>query len=556
MMDDEQPTGSPGEPAPSKANNESFADRLSRLEDRISRIEEYLRLSTPGDDQEGNPQADSARAAQREEELEFELGQNLFAKVGIGVIAVGIAFLLTFPYGSLPPAAPGLFGIALAGGIFLLARLWRDTFDLVSRYLRGAGIALLFFATLRLFFFGREPALASSSAGGIALVVLVLAINVLVALRRHSPYLLGLAITTGFATAIAVGVTWFVLCMNTLLCLLLVFARLRYRWSGVFLYGIFLTYLTHLIWALNNPFLGNAITLGNVPYPSVYLIPAYAVIFAVGALFRREPETEDYVVLASALLGGIGSCALFLLVTAVAFESTVVLSNLVAALIFLGLATSFWIREKSRYSTFVYAMLGYTVMSVALLKAFTVPDVFVWLSLQSVVVVATAIWFRSRFIVVANFGIFLLIVLGYLVVAKEESGISLCFGVVALVSARILNWQQDRLELKTEMMRNAYLALAFIVFPYALYHLVPRDLVILSWVGVAGFYYLMNLIIRKQKYRWMGHLTLLLTVLYVLVIGIIQLEPTYRILSFLVLGTALVVVSLVFTRLRARKRTK
>jgi len=42
-------------------------------------------------------------------------------------------------------------------------------------------------------------------------------------------------------------------------------------------------------------------------------------------------------------------------------------------------------------------------------------DVFVWLSVQSVVVVATAIWFRSRLIVVANFAIFLAIVLGYVV---------------------------------------------------------------------------------------------------------------------------------------------
>ena len=104
------------------------------------------------------------------------------------------------------------------------------------------------------------------------------------------------------------------------------------------------------------------------------------------------------------------------------------------------------------------------------------------------------------------------------------------------------------------MMLNAYLASAWAVFPYALYHLVPRDYVILSWVGISVFYYLMHLVIQNQKYRWMGHLTLLLTVAYVLVIGIIQLDPTYRIVSFLVLGIALVTVSLVFTRLRAKRR--
>ena len=49
-------------------------------------------------------------------------------------------------------------------------------------------------------------------------------------------------------------------------------------------------------------------------------------------------------------------------------------------------------------------------------------------------------------------------------------------------------------------------------------------------------------------------LTLLLTLLYVLVVGLTQLSPTYRIISFLVLGTVLLVVSLIFTQVRARRK--
>ena len=169
---------------------------------------------------------------------------------------------------------------------------------------------------------------------------------------------------------------------------------------------------------------------------------------------------------------------------------------------------------------------------------------------------ATAVWFRSRFIVVANFIIYLSVVIAYVAVGGEETGISIGIGIVALASARILNWQRNRLELKTEMMRNAYLASAFTIFPYATYHLVPAEYISLSWLGLAGFYYLMNLIVRAQKYRWMGHLTILLTVLYVLVIGIALLTPTYRIISFLVLGTVLLAGSLIFTRLRAKRRAR
>jgi uncharacterized membrane protein len=61
-------------------------------------------------------------------------------------------------------------------------------------------------------------------------------------------------------------------------------------------------------------------------------------------------------------------------------------------------------------------------------------------------------------------------------------------------------------------------------------------------------------VVRNQKYRWMGHATLLFTALYLLVVGVNRLEPLYRNLSFLVLGTVLLVISLIFTRLRARHR--
>jgi len=535
---------------------DSILEILRRLEERITRIEKHLELSplTREDSLSVDKETRSIPAGKDEDELEFEVGQNWFAKVGIVVIAIGIVFLLTFPYTGLPVAAPGLFGYVLAGGLFVIAHLWRNSFDTISRYLRGAGMALLFFTTLRLFFFGAEPALDIASAGGMFLLVVVLAINTAIALRRKSAYLFNLALFTGFATAVSIGTTWFMLTLIPLLCILAVYARLRHKWPSALLCGTGLAYLTYFIWMLNNPFRGNTLTLVTSPPESIYPLLGYAIILAMGTLLRPDREREGFTASSSSFINGGGSYGLFLLHTLTSFQSTVAPAHIIASMVLLGLAIAFWVNEKSRYSTFAYAMLGYMALSVAISKLFAVPGVFVWLSAQSILVVATAIWFRSRFIVVANFFLYLLIVAGYVIVAREESGISLGFGLVALASARILNWQQDRLELKTEIMRNAYLASAFVVFPYALYHLVPSGFVSLAWVGIALFYYLMNLIIKAQKYRWMGHLTLLLTVMYVLVIGIVQLEPTYRILSFLVLGTALLVVSLVFTRLRMRKR--
>ena len=101
-------------------------------------------------------------------------------------------------------------------------------------------------------------------------------------------------------------------------------------------------------------------------------------------------------------------------------------------------------------------------------------------------------------------------------------------------------------------MRNAYLFLAFIAIPYALYHSLPGRYISLSWVGVAIFYYLLSLVLKNKKYRWMALFTLLLSILYIFVIGIIKLEPVYRIVSFIVLGIVLIIISITYTKIRAK----
>jgi hypothetical protein len=332
--------------------------------------------------------------------------------------------------------------------------------------------------------------------------------------------------------------------------------RAKLAWQVPLLLAIPMVYLTHLLWAWNNPLRGGELGFVKEPVLGVFMVLVYGLILGAAPLLRKDRAREGSFEAAGALLNAAGCYGVFLLHGLTALETGAAAGHLLASVMFLGMAIVFWVVQHGQATCFVYAMTGYSALSIAILYAFEVPNVFVWLSLQSLLVVTTALWFRSPFIVVANFFIYLTIVLGYMVVAKQESGISLGFGLVALVSARIMGWQRERLQLKTEFMRNAYLVSAFVVFPYSLYHLCSEAYVAVAWVGLAGIYYLLNAVLHNPKYRWMGHFTLLLTVLYVLVIGIIQLAPAQRILSFLLLGTVLVVVSLVFTRQRAARRSR
>ena len=224
---------------------------------------------------------------------------------------------------------------------------------------------------------------------------------------------------------------------------------------------------------------------------------------------------------------------------------------LLASIIFLTIAIAFWLREKSRYSTFIYAMFGYLALSIAIITEFNSPELFILLCWQSLLVVSTAVWFRSKFIVVANFVIYLIIFIAYLAVEGKVDLISISFGIVALLSARILNWKKDRLELKTEQMRNAYLLSALFIIPYALYFAMPDRLISISWIAVAVLYYVLSIILKNKKYRWMALFTLLLTVVYVFIIGFTSSDPTYRIISFIALGTVMIIVSLVYKRLHS-----
>jgi hypothetical protein len=102
-------------------------------------------------------------------------------------------------------------------------------------------------------------------------------------------------------------------------------------------------------------------------------------------------------------------------------------------------------------------------------------------------------------------------------------------------------------------MRNAYLAIAFVVFPYALYHIVPQGFVSLSWLIVALFYYLMARAINSSKYRWMALLTLMLTIMHVLAVDITNLDVAYRVISFIVLGIVLLAISLKYAKGKERR---
>ncbi len=273
-------------------------------------------------------------------------------------------------------------------------------------------------------------------------------------------------------------------------------------------------------------------------------------IFAAPNLRRKEAELAAITKVLLPLLNGAGFFGMATLVGMTFYDKQLAASNFAVAALFLVCATAAWVLRGSRFAASFYACFGYLALSVAIFARFDAPQYFIWLGWQSLLVISTAIWFRSQIVVVANTAIYLLIFLAYLKLAPATAAVNISYAIVALLSARLLNWKTERLALKTELMRNAYLASAFIIVPYGLYHAVPAPYVSLGWLSAAVFYFLMSLLLHNKKYRWMAMLTLFLTIIYVFFVDLARLEAGFRVLSFLVLGIALLVISLLYTRSR------
>ena len=531
---------------------EKIQKQLNNLDSRISSIEEHLKIRDQEEKFEENLiSLKSSEDAERNEKLEFHIGQFWFAKAGIVALVIGIVFLLLLPYQSLPSIVPSLLGYLIVGIIFTISYFSKKSFSYLSSYLLGGGLILLFFTTLRLHYFSLEAAVASN----IILLILLLIVTFLslvLSIRNKSIFLTSVSLTFGYATALSSESSYTILLLITLFAIIAAVVKIKLNWNSVFIYGIILTYFSHLNWMINNPIFGNKLLLVGDPLLNVVFLLFTIIIFSLGNLLREKGSKENSIVIISGLLSLVLGYGLFLLNILIKHQSEAVLFNIVAAIVFLSISITFWISEKSKYSTFLFAIFGYLALSTAIVLQFNKPDYFIWLSWQSLIVISTAVWFRSKIIIVANFIIFILVFISYLLLSSDVSFVSIGFGIVALISARLLNWRKDKLELQTEMMRNSYLTTAFIIIPYAFYNFIPREYVGISWIGVSAFYFLLSVLLNNKKYRWMAILTLILTILYISLIGITQLTPIFRVISFLALGIVLIIISILY----AKKKNK
>jgi len=540
----------------SELNRDELLDFLNKQEKRIKRIENHLHLKPliqPSADSQQLPSDSEHINANNSSEnlLEYKIGQYWFAKLGIVILLFGLVFLLILPHKNFPTYIPSIFGIIFSIGLSIMANRFSDKFSYICGYLKGGAIILLFFSTLRFHFFSNQPFISSIQITTI-LLLLSVGISLFLSAKAKSPYLLALSLFEGYIVALLNGNSYFLFLMLSVLSVAIVYLKIRYESSALLIFGIALTYASHFMWFINNPLAGNVTQFRYYPQINTFFVLIYLTIFSSGFIINRKETTEKYIEVLSSALNLLLGYGLLTIISMKSSSFSFTMLHVAASLIFLSSAMILWAKIKSKYFTFLFAMTGYLALSILIVHQFKSPDFFVVLCWQSLIVISTALWFKSKFIILANFFIFISVFILYVILNGKLNSVSISYGIVALLSSRILNWKKERLELKTEIMRDSYLVLALFIIPYALYHSFPEGWIIVSWIIVSLLYYLLSVILKSKKYRWMALANLLFTIVYVFIFGLSSFGTTQKITSFLVLGIVLLAISLFYAKIKGK----
>ena len=196
----------------------------------------------------------------------------------------------------------------------------------------------------------------------------------------------------------------------------------------------------------------------------------------------------------------------------------------------------------------IYAIYSFVSLSISIAGIYNFPLAFFLLSIQSLLVISMALWFRSRFIVIMNTILFIGLLIAYLATADSLTMINFSFAVVALVTARVMNWKKKRLELRTELIRNIYLFIGSIMILYSLHHAVPAQFVTLSWTLSALLFFVLSVWIKNIKYRWLAIITMVITVFYLFIVDLKSISLGYRIVALLFISIISLGISIFYNK--------
>jgi hypothetical protein len=532
---------------------EKILRKMHSLELRLSRLESILEISenesvSPPEEhiQLSDQLMNENETISEERGIESQIGRFGLAWLGNIVLLFGITFLSQYFMVLGYRFFSALFGFLATAALFFLADYIKKSNLHLSSVLDMNAIVLLFYTTLRLHFFTLSPLIPQKTVSVILLLLLV-GIQIYLSVRKQSQTYAALAVLFSLTTAILGDSTNLTLPIVVFTAVTAVYFYKRFNWGPLLIVTIFLVYISFFLWLFGNPLAGHPMQLlTEHNYGVIYLLVLGAT-FSITSHFRKSDSLSDDFHISVIFINGI-LFTLFLLLVVLRYFSTSYVMLFTIVTVF-SLLYSIRLHSVSdwNFASAFYALYGFMAMSISLYGVVGLPRVYLLLSVQSLLVVSMALWFRNRLIIVMNSILFTTIMVVYLITSKNNNGVNFCLALMALVSARIINWKRSRLQIKTDLIRNLYMIEGFVMMLLALYHTVPKQFVTFSWTMAALLYFVISLLLKNIKYRYMALGTMICSAFYLFIVDLARIELIYRILALLFLAAISIGISIYYT---------
>lgn len=526
-------------------------ERLQKVEAQLQNVSaEKLQMAVEATDQD----FEIRMPFESKGSLEFRIGEYGMAWLGSIVLLFGVVFLIQYCHkiiGSYPSVLVGTISIA---SIYLAAYLSRKSYAHLSKLLYYSAHLLLFYLTIRLHFVSEKPVISSVFPGQV-IPLLVLLVLFLLNWKKKSQFFSGFVLLLMVVTVIIGNSGHLFFAIVTLCAAFSVYLYYRFGWVKLAVFFVFITYFSHLIWLLNNPFVtGQPEFLPLNSFEYTYLLLA-GFIFSLLALLPKKEEISNEILIASIIWNGIAFTSLLMLTVFIYFIDHYI--YLFVGITLFCLLFSLLLKSRSQLpiTASFYAIYGFIALSIVIFGIYNFPDAYLLLSVQSFLVVSMALLFRSRFLVIMNTILFLGLLIFYIKDPVQNTSTDFSFMLVAFITARVMNWKKERLTLTTDLIRNLYLIAGFIMTLIALYHVVPESFITVSWMAAALLFFLFSRLIKNVKYRWLAIAMVVSSAIHLIFADMSKMDIIYRILVFMVLALIALTVSIVYTKHFVKKNS-
>jgi hypothetical protein len=487
--------------------------------------------------------------------FETNLGEYGLAWLGNIVLFFAIAFLWKYFNDSGRPVISAIVGIVSVGGVFTMSYAFRKNFSFLSYIFNLFGFIILFYISLRLHYFTDNPAITNELLG-LILILLVIGFQIFTSIQKHSQILAGLAFTFALITAFASKNTHSFFLISIATTALVLYAFWKFSWWKSLVYILFVSFFINLTWLLKNP-----VSLIKTPDDLTYhftffYLSIIAAIYSLVVFKKPEKTFPEGSILSTILIAGLSYGILLLALTLKHFPKVFVPFFISISIYCIIYSIILKLYSPWKYSPSLYALFGFVSISISVYGIYQLPDSFILLIYQSFLVLALALWYRSQIITLMNTFLLIILILVYYKTSGTLQFVNFSIPLVAFLSARFINWQKERLNIKTDFIRNIYLFTLFFTLLIATYKGLPKQYITISWLCIAGIYFSLSILIKSIKYRWMAIGNLFISAFYLFLFDLVKIDLIFRILAFMAFAIISIIISTYYVKKLKKEENK